>query len=136
FVSTARDLARFYAQLDPAAKRSVLAVASRREMIRPQWRTPQFEQERHYGLGIASARVGDWDTFGHGGGFQGFITNTLAVPGRDRGRLTAAGPFASPGEAVRLTRGPGRRVTGVQFAGSRLLPERQVAAEIRRRYRG
>ena len=32
FVSTARDLARWFAQLDPAAEESVLTVASRREM--------------------------------------------------------------------------------------------------------
>ena len=33
FVSTAPDLVRFFAQLSPRAKRSVLTVASRREMI-------------------------------------------------------------------------------------------------------
>jgi CubicO group peptidase (beta-lactamase class C family) len=83
FVSTARDLARFYAQLDPAAKRSVLSVASRREMVRAQWRTPVFDLERFYGLGIASGRIGDWDNFGHGGGFQGVITGTMALTGRN-----------------------------------------------------
>ena len=39
-ISTAGDLARFYASLDPAARRSVLTAASRREMIRRQWHDP------------------------------------------------------------------------------------------------
>jgi CubicO group peptidase (beta-lactamase class C family) len=34
FVSTAGDLARFFAQLDPAASQSLLTSASRREMVR------------------------------------------------------------------------------------------------------
>jgi D-alanyl-D-alanine carboxypeptidase len=83
FVSTARDLARFFAQLDPAARRSVLTPASRREMIRRQWRSPHSSLERHYGLGIISGRIGDWDWFGHSGGFQGFITRTAVLPAQE-----------------------------------------------------
>jgi CubicO group peptidase (beta-lactamase class C family) len=80
FVSTARDLLRFFAQLDPAARRSVLSVASRREMVRRQWRNPHAGLERHYGLGIISGGSGDWQWFGHSGGFQGFITRTAVLP--------------------------------------------------------
>ena len=40
FVSTAADLVRFFAQLAPNAKQSVLSVDSRREMSRQQWRDP------------------------------------------------------------------------------------------------
>jgi len=83
FVSTARDLVRFFGQLDPAAPKSVISVASRREMIRRQWRDPHATLERHYGLGIISGRTGEWDWFGHSGGFQGFITRTSALSGRD-----------------------------------------------------
>ena len=82
FVSTAADLARFFAQLDPDAKRSVLSPASRREMTRRQWRLPHASFERHYGLGIIAGSVGDWDWFGHSGGFQGYITRTAVLPGR------------------------------------------------------
>ncbi len=82
FVSTAADLARFFAQLDPAAGRSVLSAASRREMIRRQWRDPHGSFGRHYGLGITSGQVGDWDWYGHGGAFQGFISRTVMLPGR------------------------------------------------------
>lgn len=80
FVSTAADLVRFYAQLSPTARRSFLSVASRREMVRRQWTAPHASVERHYGLGIISGRVGDWDWFGHSGGFQGFITRTAVLP--------------------------------------------------------
>ncbi len=83
FVSTAGDLARFFASLDPAAKRSVLSVASRREMIRRQWHDPHSSLERHYGLGVMLGRVRDWAWFGHGGVFQSCISRTIVLPGRD-----------------------------------------------------
>src|SRR5271156_3652587 len=82
FVSTARDLARFFAQLDPAAKDSVLSAASRREMIRSQWRYPHTNVERYYGLGVSSGKTADWAWFGHGGSFQGFASRSLALPNR------------------------------------------------------
>ena len=79
FVSTAADLARFFGQLDPAAQRSVLSVASRREMTRRHWRD-DAATERHYGLGIMCGQVGDLAWFGHGGAFQGFISQTVMLP--------------------------------------------------------
>ena len=79
FVSTARDLARFFAQLDPAAAESVLAVASRREMVRCQWRNPHSSLERYYGLGIISGKAAEWEWFGHSGAFQGFASRTVAL---------------------------------------------------------
>jgi CubicO group peptidase (beta-lactamase class C family) len=80
FVSTARDLARFFAQLDPNAGESVLTVASRREMTRRQWRSPNSSLERHYGLGTISGKTADWEWFGHGGAFQGFASCTAVLP--------------------------------------------------------
>jgi hypothetical protein len=80
FVSTARDLALFFAQLDPTAKESVLAVASRREMVRGQWRNPHSSIERYYGLGIQSGTTAEWEWYGHGGSFQGFASRTVALP--------------------------------------------------------
>ncbi len=76
FISTAADLARFYNQLAPSAKKSVLSAASRREMIRKQWRIPHIPAELYYGLGIRSGSTGDWPWFGHSGGFQGYVTHT------------------------------------------------------------
>jgi CubicO group peptidase (beta-lactamase class C family) len=80
FVSTARDLVLFFAQLAPKAKPSVLSAASRREMVRRLWRDPHSSVERHYGLGIMSGSVDGWDWLGHSGGLQGFITRTCTLP--------------------------------------------------------
>jgi CubicO group peptidase (beta-lactamase class C family) len=83
FVSTAADVARFFAQLAPNAKRSVLSAASRREMTRKHWRNPHTSLEGYYGLGIMSGNTGGWDWFGHSGGFQGYISRTCVVPAHD-----------------------------------------------------
>lgn len=79
-VSTAADVARFFAQLSPKAEHSVLSVASRREMTRRQWRNPHVSLERWYGLGTMSGSSEGWDWFGHGGGLQGYISQTCTVP--------------------------------------------------------
>jgi CubicO group peptidase (beta-lactamase class C family) len=76
FVSTAADLARFFNLLHPAARRSMLPAAARREMIRRHWRMPHATLERHYGLGVDAGNLQDWSYFGHGGSFQGYITRT------------------------------------------------------------
>jgi len=83
FVSTVGDLVRFFAQLDPNAQRSVLSVASRREMIRPQWRNPHAWIEGYYGLGIMSGRLNGWGWFGHSGGLLGYISRTAVLPRRN-----------------------------------------------------
>ncbi len=80
FVSTAADLARFFGQLDPSAEHSMLSEASRREMTRPHWRDTYSSIERHYGLGIMRGKAGECEWFGHGGAFQGFISQTAVVP--------------------------------------------------------
>jgi CubicO group peptidase (beta-lactamase class C family) len=80
FVSTAGDLVRFFAQLDPGAQRSLLTVPSRHEMIRPQWRNPHASIEGHYGLGIMSGKLNGWDWFGHTGGFLGYVSRTVVLP--------------------------------------------------------
>jgi len=79
FVSTARDLANWFAQLDPAAEGSMLTVASRREMVRRHWRYPHSSIEQYYGLGIMSGRIAEWEWFGHSGGFPGFASRTVAL---------------------------------------------------------
>jgi CubicO group peptidase (beta-lactamase class C family) len=80
FVGTARDLARWFANLDPAATQSVLTVASRREMIRRQWRYPHSSLERYYGLGTVSGKTAEWEWFGHTGNFLSFASRTAALP--------------------------------------------------------
>jgi CubicO group peptidase (beta-lactamase class C family) len=83
FVSTAADVARFFAQLAPNAKLSVLSAGSRREMTRKHWRNPHASLEGYYGLGIMSGTLAGWDWFGHSGGFQGYISRTCAIPACD-----------------------------------------------------
>jgi CubicO group peptidase (beta-lactamase class C family) len=83
FVSTAADLAKYFAQLAPNAPRSVLSAGSRREMIRHHWRNPHSSVERYYGLGVMSGNTEGWEWFGHGGGLQGYASFTCVVPERD-----------------------------------------------------
>jgi len=83
FVSTAADLARYFAQLSPKARKSVLSVASRREMVRRQWRNPHSSIEQYYGLGTISGSLNGWDWFGHSGGLQGYISRTCVIPKQD-----------------------------------------------------
>jgi CubicO group peptidase (beta-lactamase class C family) len=80
FVATASDLCRYFAQLAPGAKRSVLSVSSRREMTRRHWRNAHAADEGYYGLGIISGSLGGWDWFGHSGGLPGYISRTAVLP--------------------------------------------------------
>ena len=80
FVSTAADLARFFASLAPEARKSVLSVDSRREMWRRQWLDPHASLARWYGLGTIGGALADWEWCGHTGGFQGTTTRTACVP--------------------------------------------------------
>ena len=79
FVSTAGDLARFFASLQPEAKTSVLSVAGRRELNRRQWKDEHSSIMRWYGLGTICGTLVDWDWCGHSGGFPGTITRTVSV---------------------------------------------------------
>lgn len=76
FVASAGDLVRFYTQLLPNAEESILSPASRREMARRRWRDEGGPQERYYGLGAIIGRSGDWESWGHSGSLQGFISRT------------------------------------------------------------
>jgi CubicO group peptidase (beta-lactamase class C family) len=82
-VSTAADVARFFAQLAPHARRSLLSAASRREMTRRHWRNPHAGVESYYGLGIMSGSTAGWDWFGHTGKLHGYVSRTLVVPACD-----------------------------------------------------
>ena len=82
FVSTAGDVVRYFAQLSRSSPRSVLSVASRREMVRGQWPNPLPGVEQYYGLGIVSGALNGWDWFGHSGGLQGYISRTACCAAR------------------------------------------------------
>jgi hypothetical protein len=213
-VSTAGDLARFFALLIPSTDTALLTAASRREMTRSQWRSPHSVIEVHYGLGTMSGGNGDWWWFGHGGAFQGFISRTAALPAQkvtisivtnaidgaanqwmdgalrilgtfakhgapsdavrdwggrwwsiwsttdlvpmgakvlvanpalftpfadasevrvtapDEGRIVLANGFGSHGETITRTRGSDGQVRELRLAGTTLVPEERVAAEL------
>ena len=80
FVSTASDVARFFAQLAPESKKSILSAASRREMMHRRWRDNHSSQESYYGYGTMSAGTGPKEWFGHTGGLQGFVSRTARFP--------------------------------------------------------
>ncbi len=80
FVSTAADLARFFARLAPDAAAGPLSAASRREMTRRHWRVPHPVFETGYGLGTSNGALAGWEWFGHGGSMQGTISRTAVVP--------------------------------------------------------
>jgi D-alanyl-D-alanine carboxypeptidase len=83
FVSTASDVARFFAQLAPDSKQSILSAASRREMMHRRWRDDCSIQESYYGYGTMMNGRGPKEWFGHTGGLQGFASRTS--------RFTASG---------------------------------------------
>jgi CubicO group peptidase (beta-lactamase class C family) len=219
FVSTASDLARYFARISPHAKRSVLSVASRREMTRRHWRNGHSSGEEYYGLGIISGTLDGWDWFGHSGGLPGYISRTAVVPeqdlticvltnasngwagpwvdgaihilhrfsqrgaptrkvrgwkgrwwdlsgpgdyvpmgdrvvvanpqawnpflnateieltGRDKGRVSLDSGYGNQGESIARVRNKAGKVVEIRFAGAKLLPEKEVAAEMRERYK-
>ncbi|MEQ9641157.1 MAG: serine hydrolase domain-containing protein [Alphaproteobacteria bacterium] len=220
FVSTASDIALFFNQIDPDAKRSILSAASRREMVRRHRRNEPSSVPSWYGLGTMQTEVDGWRCVGHGGGFPSTLSRTatilgqgltvsiltnavdgwanpwsdsalrilrrfakrgapprrlrdwsgrwwglwgcvdlvpmgervytappgmmdpfadageIEVTGKDVGRIAEANGLSSPGEPASLQRDKRGRVTAVWLAGTKLLPEARLAAELRRRYEG
>lgn len=82
FYSTAQDLCRYFtAQMTGSGQ--LLSDASKREMQRVHWhvRDPGSDLFRDYGLGLGLERLANGRaTFGHGGGFPGQITCSMAEP--------------------------------------------------------
>lgn len=78
FISTAKDLVTFLASLHPDSKKAVLSRESRKEMMRVQNVTDDFED--FYGLGLDLHRDSGRLTYGHSGGFAGYTTNAISEP--------------------------------------------------------
>ena len=76
--STAVDLCRYVAAHLPGDDR-LLSEASKRLMQHTGWEVEGMPGNR-YGLGLAESRVGEHRVLGHGGGWPGHITRTLADP--------------------------------------------------------
>lgn len=81
FYSTAEELCRYFTA-HMCSSGQLLSDASKREMQRLQWHVhnPGSDLHEDYGLGLHLEEVGGRATFGHGGGFPGQITRSMAEP--------------------------------------------------------
>ena len=77
FYSTASDVVRYFAAHFPGDGR-LLTDASKRRMQQRQWGTGT--PDGSYSLGLALTTLGDRTLIGHGGGYPGHITSTVADP--------------------------------------------------------
>ena len=82
-ISTAADLATFYAQLSPRAGKSILSPASRRDMVRKRFRNLHSAVPVYYGFGVTTGTTDGWDWFGHGGALEGYVSRTKMLPAQD-----------------------------------------------------
>lgn len=95
--STAKDLAKFYSQLF-YGKEKLLSDDSKRELLRLHWEV-ENEKER-YGLGFDTRYIGKRAVYGHGGGYPGFVTNSIFDP-KDKLTVVSLTNFlASPVQAM------------------------------------
>lgn len=77
FISNAKDLSVFLAALHVESKKSVLSRESRKTMLQVQG---IIEDDERYGLGLSLDTISGQLTYGHSGGFAGYITNAIAEP--------------------------------------------------------
>jgi D-alanyl-D-alanine carboxypeptidase len=116
FVATAADIAKFFGSIDPAAKKSILTSASRREMVRAQWSDSDMSTPEGYGLGLSSGMIEDWRWFGHGGGFQGCLSQTAVL--RDHGVAISIITNSADGLAASWLDGAVRILRAFQLRGA------------------
>lgn len=100
FFSTAVELASFYSALLPDDDR-LLSDDSLRQLRHREWDVKQAEFG--YGLGVSLNRVGEHELFGHGGGFPGHITRTLACPKRRTVASVLTNAIDGPAEPLAMT---------------------------------
>jgi CubicO group peptidase (beta-lactamase class C family) len=98
FFGSARDLVTYFSAHIPGDDR-LLTDKSKREMQHPLWRTGK-KNDAHYGLGLGVSKVGERNTFGHGGGYPGHITSSLVDA--ERGLVVSVLTNAIDGPAGRL----------------------------------
>ena len=75
FISTVQDLALFLSSLHPDSKKSVLSRESRKVMRQGQ---VIVNKDDMYALGISIETTSGQLTYGHGGGFAGYVTNAIS----------------------------------------------------------
>jgi D-alanyl-D-alanine carboxypeptidase len=81
FYATAEDLCVYFSAHMVGSK-LLLSDESKKEMQRVQYHahTPSRPDEEDYGLGLQLSTFDDRHTFGHGGGFPGYITASMVDP--------------------------------------------------------
>ena len=105
FYSTAEDLCRYFTA-HMAGSKQLLSDASKREMQRVHWHVhaPGSELFQDYGLGLGLERLANGRvTFGHGGGFPGQITRSMADPAS--GLVVVVLTNCADGPAAEMARG-------------------------------
>lgn len=105
FYSTAEDLCRYFTAHMTGSKQ-LLSDASKREMQRVHWHVhdPGSDLVRDYGLGLDLERLASGTTtFGHGGGFPGQITRSMADPAL--GLVVVVLTNCADGPAAEIARG-------------------------------
>ena len=117
FYSTATDLVTYFAA-HRFGDSALLSDSSKRLMQQAQWQVAD-EPERRYGLGLALTKVGKRELVGHGGGYPGHITCSMADP--HAGLAVTVLTNAIDGPAQSLTHA---LVKLIDLAGSSPRPER------------
>jgi D-alanyl-D-alanine carboxypeptidase len=81
FYSTTEELCKYFTAHFVGSKK-LLSDESKKEMQRVQWhaKTPGQENHEDYGLGLEIEYLKKRKTIGHGGGFPGHITKSIADP--------------------------------------------------------
>lgn len=101
FYSTAEDLCTYFAaQFVGSGK--LLDDESKKEMQRVQWHAKVPGQNNHedYGLGLALEELKKRKTIGHGGGFPGHITQSIADPKDELVVVVLTNCLGGPSDAI------------------------------------
>ncbi|MET3804368.1 CubicO group peptidase (beta-lactamase class C family) [Nakamurella sp. UYEF19] len=97
FYSTASDLVQYFAAHFFGDER-LLTDSAKREMQHPWWSVRSGD--RQYGLGLSVATVGERQLIGHGGGYPGHITNSVADTGAGLAISVLTNAIDGPAESL------------------------------------
>jgi len=97
FLSNVVDLAKYLSALSLDSKEKLLSRESKKEMMRPHEKT---EEDEEYGLGLQLLRINKKKVVGHGGGFNGFITQILLDPKSDIGIIVLTNSLESSAGSI------------------------------------
>ena len=93
FLSDAIDLAKYTYNLFPKSGHLILKNNSKKEMMRPRVKTDGKDK---YCLGLEERKINGRKIYGHGGGFQGFCTNTVFDPISEIGVVILTNSIQAP----------------------------------------